>query len=65
MAFRLLRICSDEENFEKRLSELKIEFLLPRNYHAKVIDSQFNRVRNLPGGNYLEKRTNALKKKRL
>jgi hypothetical protein len=52
MAFRLLRICSDEINFEKRLSELKSEFLLPINYHSKVIDSQYNRVRNLPGESY-------------
>jgi hypothetical protein len=63
MAFRLLRICSDEINFEKRLSELKSEFLLPRNYHSKVIDSQYNRVRNLPGESYEEKRKLALKKK--
>ena len=62
-AFRLLRICSDEINFEKRLSELKKEFLLPRNYHSKVIDSQYKRVRNLPGENYEEKRKLALKKK--
>jgi hypothetical protein len=65
MAFRLLRICSDEEYFEDRLSELKSEFLLPRNYHSKVIDSQFSRVRNLPGGNYIERRANALKKKEI
>ena len=65
MAFRLLRICSDEEYFENRLSELKSEFLLPRNYHSKVIDSQFSRVRNLPGGNYIERRANALKKKEI
>ena len=63
MAFRLLRICSEEENFEKRLSELKTEFLLPRNYNSKVIDSQFNRVRKLPGENYEERRKIALQKK--
>ena len=65
MAFRILRICSDEEKFEKRLLELKTNFLLPRNYHSKVIDCQFKRVKNLPGENYLEKRTNALKKKEI
>ena len=63
MAFRLLRICSKEEFFENRLSELRQEFLLPRNYHSKVIDSQFNRVRKLPGDNYSEKRSLALIKK--
>ena len=62
MAFRLLRICSEEENFHKRLTELKTNFLIPRNYHAKVIESQFKRVKNLPG-TYAEKRGNALKKK--
>ena len=35
MAFRILRICSEEENFEKRLLELKNNFLIPRNYYAK------------------------------
>ena len=65
LAFRILRICSDEEKFEKRLLELKTNLLLPRNYHSKVIDCQFKRVKNLPGENYLEKRTNALKKKEI
>ena len=63
MEFRLLRICSTEEYFEKRLIELKSDFLLPRNYHPKVVDSQFKRVKNLPGENYCEKRKLALVKK--
>ena len=63
MAFRLLRICSTEKIFEKRLSELKNQCLLPRNYHSKVIDSQLKRVRNLHGENFKEKRTLSLKKK--
>ena len=45
MAFRLLRICSDEETFEKRLEELKNDFLVPRNYHKKVVESQFKRIK--------------------
>ena len=53
MAFRLLRICSTEEMFEARLTELKNDFLVPRNYHEKVVDSQFKRIRNLPGDNYI------------
>ena len=65
MAFRILRICSEEENFDKRLLELKNNFLIPRNYHSKVIDSQFKRVKNLPGESYSEKRKNALKKKEI
>ena len=63
MAFRLLRICSEEENFEKRLLELKNEFLLPRSYQSNLIDSQFKRIRNLPGNTYVEKRMLALEKK--
>ena len=56
MAFRLLRICSEEEAFENRLVELKTEFLIPRNYSSKIIDSQFKRVKHLPGDNYKERR---------
>ena len=63
MAFRLLRICSEESTFEKRIQELKSNFLLPRNYHAKVIDGQFSRIRNLPGENFTERRIKALEKK--
>lgn len=63
MAFRLIRICSTEEKFEERLAELKNDFLLPRNYHSKVIDSQFKRIRNLPGVNYIERRKKTLEKK--
>ena len=55
MAFRLLRICSKEEYFEKRLSELKNEFLIPRGYRAQLIESQFKRVNNLEGNTYTEK----------
>ena len=63
MAFRLMRICSEEDTFEMRLSELKRDFLLPRNYHSRVIDSQFKRVKNLPGETYKERRKIALQKK--
>ena len=62
MAFRLLRICSKEEYFEKRLSELKNEFLIPRGYKAQIIESQFKRVRNLEGNSYTKKRLLALEK---
>ena len=56
MGFRLLRICSTEDKFELRLKELKEDFLIPRNYTPKIINSQFKRVRNLPGDTYKEKR---------
>ena len=62
MGFRILRICSEEENFKKRLSELKHQFLMPRNYKSKLIDDQFSRLRDLPGLDYKEKRKEALKK---
>ena len=63
MAFRLIRICSTEERFENRLKELKENFLIPKDYNNKVIDSQFNRIRNLPGNNYQERRKKTLEKK--
>ena len=63
MAFRLLRICSRENIFEGRLEDLKKNFLLPRNYHPKVVESVFKKVRNLPGDCFEEKRKNSLVKK--
>ena len=63
MAFRLLRICSREVIFEERLEELKENFLIPRNYNPKMIDSEFKKVRNLPGANFVERRQNSLAKK--
>ena len=45
LAFRLLRICSTKECLEKRLLELKNDFLIPRGYKPKIIDCQFDRVR--------------------
>ena len=63
MGFRLLRICSSEFMFEKRLTELKNDFLIPRNYKERIIDTQFKRIRELPGETYDEKRREALKKK--
>ena len=62
MGFRLMRICSTPELFEKRLEELKSDFLMPRNYKAKLIDEQFSRIQNLPGNSYKEKRSEALRK---
>ena len=64
MGFRLLRICSSEDVFEKRLAELKSDFLIPRNYHPKVIEAEFKKVRNLPGNNFNERRSSSLEKKK-
>jgi hypothetical protein len=62
MAFRMLRICSDEDSFEARLSELKNNFLIPRGYTPKLIDGQFERIRKLPGNTFEEKRFYSLEK---
>ena len=64
MAFRLLRICSEENIFEARLEELKNDFLIPRNYHPKIIDAEYKKVRNLPGNSFFEKRMKSLEKKK-
>ena len=62
MAFRILRICREEENFEKRLEELKNDFLVPRKYNLRLINDQFSRIKQSPGTNFKEKRKEALKK---
>ena len=62
MAFCLLRICDSEDIFEERLLELKNNFLMPRNYKRKIIETQFKKVRDLPGADYKEKRILALQK---
>ena len=59
MAFRLLRICSTESIFQERLEELKQDFLIPRNYHSKIIDAEFKKIQNLPGSNFVEKWQNS------
>ena len=43
LAYRLLRICSDEENFKRRLEELRQDLLL-RCYKPKIIHDAFERV---------------------
>ena len=63
MGYRLLRICGTPESFEYRLKELNENFLIPRGYKQKLIDIQFERLRNLPGNNFEEKRNFSLEKK--
>ena len=63
MAFRLMRICSREVIFEERLEELKFNFLIPRNYHPKIIDAEFKKVRSLPGADFVDRRLSSLAKK--
>ena len=63
MCFRLMRICDSEDLFEKRAAELKKDFLMPIGYKSRLIEAQYDCVRNLPGENYVEKRKLALEKK--
>ena len=57
-----MRICSNETLFEERLGELRNEFLIPRNYKAKIIDAEFEKVRNLPGDSFTTRGRQALLK---
>ena len=41
---------------------MKNNFLKPRNYKAKLIESEFKKISLLPGGNFTERRKEALKK---
>ena len=54
LSYRLLRICSDPKDFEKRLEELRQD-LLSRNYHPKIIEDSFKKIKKI-------KRIDALKK---
>ena len=54
--------CSSEQMFESRLKELKCDFLMPRGYKSKIVDTQFDRIRGLPGNNFEEKRLFSLEK---
>ena len=44
LGYRLLRICSNYDNFIKRLGELK-EDLISRKYHLKIIDEAFKNIK--------------------
>ena len=57
-----MRICSSEEVFNKRMEELKYDFLIPRQYKPALIDRELKRVKNLPGDNFIMKRKEALRK---
>ena len=54
LGYRLLRICSNNDNFIKRLGELKQD-LISRNYHPKIIDEAFNRVKKIKRRKAIEK----------
>ena len=44
------------------MGELRNGFLIPRNYKAKLIDAEFEKVRNLPGDSFTTRRRQALLK---
>ena len=62
LAYRLRRICSNEDQFKIRLQELKND-LLSRNYNAKVIEDAFKRVRDISRAEAIKKSPELLTKK--
>ena len=44
LAYRLLRICSDQNTFKKRLEELRQNLLL-RSYNPKIIQDAFDKIK--------------------
>ena len=62
LGYRLLRICSIPEDFNKRLVELK-EDLISRGYKSKIIDEAFQKVRKINRKKAIEKVHTETKKK--
>lgn len=54
LCYRLVRICSERDALESRFKELK-DFLMSRNYNAKIIDSATDRARLIPRREALKK----------
>ena len=54
LAFRLRRICSEDQDFEDQLLKLR-DLLIERGYRIKVIENAFDRVRRLLREHTLEK----------
>ena len=57
LGLRCRRICSNDENFELRLSKLKND-LISRQYHVKIIDEAFKKVRKISREEALKKAKN-------
>ena len=47
LALRITRICTEEENRDKRHTELK-EFLIERKYKRSLVDAAIRRARSIP-----------------
>ena len=54
LALRIVRICSREEDREKRFGELR-QMLLDRDYKPNIINSSIEKARNIPREKALEK----------
>ena len=54
LAYRIRRICTEDTQFEFRLTNLKQD-LINRNYHNKIIDDAFEKVRKIPRKQALKK----------
>ena len=54
LGFRIRRICSRDEDFNKRLAQFRT-MLLERKYHPKVIDAAFTRVKAMSREETLKK----------
>ena len=54
LAYRIRRICSDEDQFDQRLAKLKQDFL-NRNYKNRIIEEAFDKIRLVPRKQALEK----------
>ena len=54
LALRIVRICSREEDREKRFGELR-QMLLDRDYKPNIIKTAIDRARNIPRDDALQK----------
>ena len=61
LAYRIVRICSEPESRDKRLSELK-DLLLSRNYKSNLVDSALEKARKIHREEAIKKVTKNLKK---
>ena len=54
LALRIIRICSEPESRDQRLSELK-QLLLDRGYKAKIVDAAISKAKQIPRNEALKK----------
>ena len=56
VALRIRRICSDDQNFEKRLTELKV-MPTERKYKPDIINRAYDKARKLNRNDVLKKKS--------